>query len=98
MSASHMSSTEYLLQKTYQILCFFSVFFWNVAIAETEQFREQVKIRSNVFYRSHDTIIIRLSIEIKHHMILKQFFTQKLLYAIAGTLHFLLIVHFVPTG
>jgi hypothetical protein len=23
MSASHMSSTEYLLQKTYQILCFF---------------------------------------------------------------------------
>jgi hypothetical protein len=29
MSASRMSSAEYLLQKTYQILCF--VFFFNIA-------------------------------------------------------------------
>jgi len=32
-----MSSTEYLLQKTYQILWVFFVFFCNVAKAETEQ-------------------------------------------------------------
>jgi len=36
MPASFMRSAEYLLPKTYQILCFF-LFFWNVAEAETEQ-------------------------------------------------------------
>ena len=36
-----------------------------------------IKIRSNFFYRSHDTIIIRLSMEIKCNPILKRFFTSK---------------------
>ena len=33
-----------------------------------------IKIRSNFFYRSHDTILIRLSMEIERQPILKRYF------------------------